>query len=101
MRRLMAVTVVVLALLASSSLASAATNPTSAGYGGKAGEVAAKVTPKNRVPAQRTPGTSPGTDRRGGPALPFTGLDLGLLLGGGAVLLVVGGSLWRLTREKA
>jgi len=36
----------------------------------------------------------------GGGALPFTGLDLGLLVGGGMVLLVVGGLLRRLAREK-
>ena len=33
--------------------------------------------------------------------LPFTGFDVGLLLGGGAALLFVGGSLRRLTRERA
>lgn len=34
-------------------------------------------------------------------SLPFTGFDVGLLLGGGAALLFVGGSLRRLTRETA
>ena len=33
--------------------------------------------------------------------LPFTGFDLGLLLGGGAALLVIGASLRRLSRESA
>ena len=33
--------------------------------------------------------------------LPFTGLDLTLLLGGGLVLLMIGGSMWRLSRAKS
>ena len=34
-------------------------------------------------------------------SLPFTGLDVGLLAGGGAFLLLVGGSLRRLSRNQA
>jgi hypothetical protein len=52
------------------------------GYGGQAGGVEQEV------------------ESVGG-ALPFTGLDLGLLIGGGLLLLAVGAGLRRLGREKA
>jgi hypothetical protein len=63
-----------------------AADPTVRAYGGEGGAIQREL----QTPARDKPGR-----------LPFTGLDLGLLVGGGAVLLLVGGSLWRLGREKA
>ena len=71
------------------------------GYSSPAGEVQADVstpsdtntgTPTNNgAPAQATKAAS-------GSQLPFTGLDVGLLLGAGVALLLVGATLSRLTR---
>jgi hypothetical protein len=58
-----------------------AATPTQRGYGGSAGEVQQQV------------------DRGG--TLPFTGLDLGLMAGGGVLLIVLGTGLWRVTRHRA
>jgi hypothetical protein len=41
------------------------------------------------------------TDVEGGGTLPFTGLDLGLLIGGGLLLLAVGFGLRRASRARA
>lgn len=57
-------------------------NSSVSGYGGQAGGVEEQV-------------------EAGGGALPFTGLDLGLLIGGGVLLLAVGAGLRRLARDKA
>ncbi len=78
----MIVTVLVLAM-ATSALAA---DPTVRAYGGQGGAIQREL----QTPTRDRPGR-----------LPFTGLDLGLLAGGGTVLLLVGGSLWRLGREKA
>jgi hypothetical protein len=78
-----------LALLGASTAVAA--DPTGSVYGGQGGVVQDELQP--------VPQSQPVPTQGGG--LPFTGLDLTLLLGGGVVLLAVGGSLWRLTREKA
>ena len=83
MRHFVGITATVLALaFAGTSLAA---DPTVRAYGGQAGAIQREL----QTPTKDQPGR-----------LPFTGLDLGLLLGGGMVLLLVGGSLWRLGREK-
>jgi hypothetical protein len=61
-----------------------AADPTVRAYGGQGGAIQREL----QTPAR-------------GARLPFTGLDLGLLVGGGMVLVLVGGSLWRLSSEKA
>ena len=53
------------------------------GYGGGAGGIQSEV------------------ESGGGGSLPFTGLDLGLLIGGGLVLLAVGFGLRRFSRGNA
>ena len=84
MRYFVAMTAAVLALaFAGTALAA---DPTVRAYGGQGGGIQGEL----QTPARAKPGR-----------LPFTGLDLGLLAGGGMVLLLVGGSLWRLGREKA
>jgi hypothetical protein len=88
MRRFVAVIAAVLVMTSMSSVALAA-QPAQRGYGGGAGGIQAEV--------QRG-GTAP--TAAAGPSLPFTGLDLGLLAGGGFVLLALGGGLWQLTRQK-
>ena len=84
MRHFVAMTATVLALaFAGTALAA---DPTVRAYGGQGGAIQREL----QTPAREKPGR-----------LPFTGLDLGLLAGGGVVLLLVGGSLWRLSREQA
>jgi hypothetical protein len=76
-------------------LESALSDTTIQGYG--SGNFAPAV--KQRLRNQG--GTSPlGSPRRSG-TLPFTGLDLALLVGGAAFLLVLGGGLRRLGRSRA
>ena len=58
----------------------------------------AAASPKGDVYAG-TAGSAQG-EVQGGGTLPFTGLDLGLLIGGGVLLLALGLVLRRLTREK-
>ncbi len=84
MRYYVSLTATVVALaLAGTALAA---DPTVRAYGGEGGAIQREL----QTPTRDRPGR-----------LPFTGLDLGLLLGGGMVLLLVGGSLWRLGRDKA
>jgi hypothetical protein len=64
-----------------------------AGYGGGAGNVQQQV---NQSQGQGALGTSGSSG-----SLPFTGLDLGLLVAGGAVLLVVGATIRRAARRNA
>ena len=63
------------------------------GYGGVAGNVQQQVNQGQGVAATGTAGASG--------SLPFTGLDLGLLVAGGAVLLVVGATIRRAARRNA
>ena len=64
-------------------------------YGGQGGEVAGSV-------ASGDP-SDPGAEADSNSALPFTGLDLPLLAGGGLVLLLAGAGMARMvaTREDA
>ena len=68
------------------------------GYSTPAGEVQADV---SGTPAGVTDTTPPASSPRqaSGSQLPFTGLDVGLVLGAGLALLLVGGALSRLTRS--
>ena len=66
-----------------------------AGYGGGGGTVQQEVGQQ----AGQSQGTLATTGSKG--SLPFTGLDLGLLVAGGAVLLVVGASIRRASRRNA
>ena len=84
MRVLAVISAAALSFLTTAAVALAG-GPTRAGYDSGGGTVQGEV--------QRGAG--------GGGSLPLTGLDLGLLVGGGIVLLLVGGSVWRLSRENA
>jgi hypothetical protein len=75
-------------------LQSALSDTTLQGYG--AGNFAPAVKQKLRNQGAATLGSP----RRSG-TLPFTGLDLALLVGGAAFLLVLGGGLRRLGRSRA
>lgn len=63
-------------------------------YGGQGGESVGAL--NNNDPTN--PGTTSGggASADGGGALPFTGLDVGLLVGGGLLLIAVGAGLARL-----
>ena len=82
MKRLLVVLGVALASLASASVA-LAQEPTESGYGGVGG------------------GVQGGVEAGGAGALPFTGLDLLLLIGAGAMLIAAGLTLRRLGRAKS
>lgn len=77
-------------------LESALRDTTLQGYG--AGNFAPAV--KQKLRNQGNAGQTLGSPRRSG-TLPFTGLDLALLVGGAAFLLVLGGGLRRLGRSRA
>lgn len=55
---------------------------------------------KQRLRGSGNSGQALGSPRRSG-TLPFTGLDLALLVGGAAFLLILGGGLRRLGRSRA
>jgi hypothetical protein len=82
MRRLVMLAVAVIVLVGAT--AAYGQNPASRVYDGSAGAVQREL-------------SRPAPSRGG---LPFTGLDVALLMGGGGALVLVGGGLWRLTREK-
>jgi hypothetical protein len=74
------------------------------GYSSPAGEIQADVSnPNDTTPASNTnngaPASATATKAASGGSLPFTGLDVGFLLGAGVALLLVGGTLSRLTRS--
>lgn len=77
-------------------LESALRDTTIQGYG--SGNFAPAV--KQRLRNQGRGASPLGSPRRSG-TLPFTGLDLALLVGGAAFLLVLGGGLRRLGRSRA
>jgi hypothetical protein len=89
MRKLISVVVMLYAALGSVALA--ASGPSVAGYGGKAGGTQAGL------------GGSSGGDppTTAGETLPFTGLDLAVLVGVAAALLVAGLVLRRVGRNSA
>ncbi len=69
------------------------------GYCGNAGGVQQQL--GGGGPSQPTGANTPSTGvRPTGGTLPFTGLELGLLVVGGTLLVLVGGSLRRLTRAR-
>lgn len=80
MKRLTAFASVVLASLVMASVA-LAQDPTQSGYGGTGGNIQGDV--------------------EGGGSLPFTGLDLVLLVGAGALLLAAGFTLRRVGRARS
>lgn len=73
------------------------------GYSTPAGEVQADVSNSPSTPdtsnSNNNDGPAQATKTASGSQLPFTGLDVGLLLGAGLALLLVGGALSRLTRS--
>lgn len=68
-------------------------------YGGQAGEVAgiAASGDEGSPPPGGTPSSGTASSSS---ALPFTGLDVGLLAGGGLMLLLIGVAMARLTRPE-
>lgn len=77
---------VVLALMMLAPMNASAADSSVQGYGGSGGQVQAQVQANSQ---------DPGT----GGSLPFTGLDLGLLVAGGAAMVLVGGGVRRLARH--
>lgn len=63
-------------------------------YSGQGGQVQGQVEGENQQPVVASSGGSSGG---GGGSLPFTGLDLAFLAGGGALLLAAGLTMRRLT----
>jgi hypothetical protein len=82
-KKLVTVCACLLAVVAVSAPVALAQQSSVDGYGGGAGGIQSEV------------------EGGGGGSLPFTGLDLGLLIGGGLVLLAVGFGLRRLARGNA
>jgi hypothetical protein len=94
-----ATVLVVVAVLAAvfASLAFAGGNSSSsATYKSKGAKIQRSVKPK--APKTPTNVTHPSVSKGGG-TLPFTGLDLAFIAGGGVLLVAMGGSLRRLTRK--
>lgn len=71
------------------------------GYSTPAGEVQADVsgTPAGVTDTNTSTPSSSSARPASSSQLPFTGLDVGLILGAGLALLLVGGALSRLTRS--
>lgn len=96
MRKIFSVlTVLVLTLVVATS---AAAQPSVDGYENDAGQIQAQVQGGGDDDGTAPPPVSATTDT-GGASLPFTGLDVALLLGAGGVLVVAGLGMRRLTRS--
>ena len=85
--RFLIVSVCALLVLAPTAFGAGASGSAGQGYGGNAGEVQNQVS-QGAVHAAASQGT-----------LPFTGLDLALLVAGGLALLVVGAGLRRAAKR--
>jgi hypothetical protein len=90
----LAVVAVLAAVLAASAYAGG-NSSTSATYGSRGTKIQRSVS--KHTPTKRT--TTPHIVPTGGGMLPFTGLDLAFIAGGGVLLVVMGVSLRRLTRK--
>jgi hypothetical protein len=97
----------VAAMLLGAAPAVAQVSPTEQGYSAPAGTTQQQITSSPAPSAQVTPGPTPSKPtpvavKKAAPAksskLPFTGLELGLVLAAGAGLLGVGFTLRRLSR---
>jgi len=87
MRKVLTLSFVVLALaVAPAALAASGSGATTEGYGGQS-------------TIQQTLGGSSGTPPTTSGALPFTGVDLGVIIAAGVVLLVMGVGLRRVSRR--
>ncbi len=91
MKKLMFLGVAAYAILVSTALA--ASGSSVAGYGGEGGST--------QIGLGGNGGEPPVPSESAGETLPFTGLDLGLLLAGALVLLLVGAGLRRLGRAQS
>jgi hypothetical protein len=91
-RRLLAVLVVSVLVLSAAAAPSFAASTSQEGYTTPAGVVQSDVASNND--ANTTRSTS-------GSQLPFTGLDVGLIAGAGALLVLFGLGMSRLTRTRA
>ena len=84
-------------------LRAALRNPTLAGYGAPATRAQLRPAVAKVLRAQRQAQPSRQQPLGGAPqtgTLPFTGVDLGLMAAGGAGLLLLGGGLRRMARER-
>jgi hypothetical protein len=89
------ITFVVVALVLSLTLATAAFGQSSkTGYSNQAGQVQSEVEGDTAQPVAANSGGG-----GGGGSLPFTGLDVALLVGAGGVLVLAGLGMRRLTRS--
>jgi hypothetical protein len=100
-RKIAFLTTLIVALTVAAAPALAQTS--GSGYSPPASQVQADISTSNtpKTPDATTSSNSPATATKTASAsqLPFTGLDVGLLLGAGLALLLVGFALSRLTRS--
>lgn len=99
MRRTLGYAVVVALVLAAPSLATG-NGPSKAVYNKSGSNVQAVVGKSGTTGTAAAPAGKPAVSpAKAGNALPFTGLDLGFVVGAGLVLVATGFSLRRLTRK--
>ena len=91
----MVTAVVIAAMTASVALAQ---NSSVKGYGGKGGATQSALT--SGGPGSTNAAGGPTAESTGSGALPFTGLDIGLALGGGLLLLGAGAAITALTPRR-
>jgi hypothetical protein len=94
-RRLLAVLVVSVLVLSAVAAPSFAASTSQEGYTTPAGVVQSDVAGNNNSNDANT------TRSTSGSQLPFTGLDVGLIAGAGALLVLLGVGMSRLTRTRA
>jgi hypothetical protein len=99
-RRIQQTLIAAVALVALAAPAAALGQTAQEGYNGPEGQIQEAIAQTGGGPGGGGPGESPtqGGDDEGS-ALPFTGLDLALLLGGGGLLLTAGFGMRRLARR--
>ena len=90
------------ALLCASLLVAApasAQNASQSGYSSPKGSIQEQITTQNDPPRKTTTTTTASTPDQGG-NLPFTGLDVALIMAAGGVLLAMGFGIRRLSRSE-
>lgn len=91
----MAIAIVIAAMTASVALAQSSSVK---GYGGKGGATQSALS--SGGPGSTGSGGGPTAESTGSGALPFTGLDVGLAIGGGLLLLGAGAAVTALTPRR-
>jgi hypothetical protein len=95
----MKITLAVMALVSCLALATTAFGQSSVqGYNNQAGQIQAQVESGGDEDTTQPVATTQAGGGGGGGSLPFTGLDVALLIGAGGMLVAVGFAMRRLTR---